>query len=275
MCKTHLPDNYIDWVSKYTDKNFDDYKRMVCVTESDVPKLSVTVSDKKIQTKEEVIATPQRKQRKSLSKAQWIGIIAGAVFAGIFSFLGKKAAVAVKEYYQISKMQGMNFAPSDTTNWDAFQSTEASFSMRFPKEPTESSQIVETEIGNVEVKQYSFEPELGKDPNILYGVGFSTYPAEYIDGEQMDEAQLSEFFENSINGTVENVQGRLLSTHIIRYRGFPGREIKVDVKDGLAVIKMRSYLIRNRMYIVQVISPSGNTFNKSVNYFLDSFELKE
>ncbi|WP_346857528.1 hypothetical protein [uncultured Draconibacterium sp.] len=274
-CKTHLPDNYIDWVGKYSDKNFDDYKRMMCVTESEVPKHAPTLIDKKPQVKEEEIAPPQQKQKKRLTRAQWIGLVTGALFAGIFSFLGKKAAVAVKEYYQISKMRGMDFAPSDTTNWNAFQCTEASFSMNFPKVPTESAQVVETEIGNLEVKQYIFEPELGKDPNILYGAGFTTYPAEYIDGEQMDEEQLAEFFENSINGTVQNVQGRLLSTHIINYKGFPGREIKVDVRDGLAVIKMRSYLIRNHMYIVQVISPSSNTFNKSINYFLDSFELNE
>uniref|UniRef100_UPI0032168E70 hypothetical protein n=1 Tax=uncultured Draconibacterium sp. TaxID=1573823 RepID=UPI0032168E70 len=273
-CKTHLTNNYIDWIGNNPQKDFDAYKHLVCIPESAVPVQSS--SESKLKDHE---AEPEKKsgvkKRQGLSKTQLIGIIIGALTAGVFGYLGKKVGFEVKEKWQEIKMGSMYFASSDTSGWKSFTCADANFLMLFPEEPKEHSQIVETEIGNLEVKQYVFEPQLGKDANVLYGSGFTIYPVDIIDSRQMGEEQLSEFFTNSINGTVSNVQGRLLSTHIIKYKDYPGREIKIDVKDGLAVIKMRSYLIQNKMYILQVISPSKNTFNKSVNYFLDSFEVVE
>jgi hypothetical protein len=264
----------MDWVGKNTDKNFEDYQRTICVTDADVPKqTNATVSSKPKFVVPEV--KPVSKKKVRLTKAQWSGIIAGSVAMVIFSYLGRQTADYVREKWEMNKVQMMDFPVSDTSSWKTFNDSDANYSILFPGEPNENSQTVETEIGNLEVKQYIFEPKLGKDANILYGTGYTVYPAQYIDNRSMDEEQLAEFFRNSVNGTVANVQGRLLSTHIIDYKGYPGREIKIDIKDGLAVVKMRSYLIQNKMYILQVISPAKNTFNKSINYFLDSFVWKE
>jgi hypothetical protein len=70
------------------------------------------------------------------------------------------------------------------------------------------------------------------------------------------------------------VHGKLLSEKIIQINGFPGREARIDFRDGLAVITMRAYLVKNKMYILQTITETKKDFNKSIGKFMDSFKLK-
>ncbi len=270
-CKIHLPNNYIDWVSKNPSKNFEDFKQLICIRQSDVPTQNTTAvkPPKKSDTSSSV---PQKRTKRKLTKSQLIGIIVGAVVAAVFTQVGKYAATELKEVIQMRKIESVEFAASDTTNWNSFTCDKANFEMMFPKTPAEYSQDVQTEIGDLKVILYMYEPKLGSDANMLYGASFTIYP-DVVDSQKMSDEQLETFFENSIDGTVSSVQGKLLSTYVIDYNGYPGREINIEIKDGMAVTKMRSYLVKNTMYIMQVIYPAKFNFNISVNYFLDSFKL--
>jgi hypothetical protein len=86
--------------------------------------------------------------------------------------------------------------------------------------------------------------------------------------------KLDAFFRNAIDGSVKNYHGKLLIEKIIEFEKYPGREIKVDFKEGLAIVKMRCYLIKNRMYILTTITETKKDFNQSINKFMDSFTLK-
>ncbi|MCE4562709.1 hypothetical protein INQ51_00180 [Maribellus sp. CM-23] len=271
-CKIHLPNNYIDWVSKNPNKNFDDFKQLVCISQSDVPTQNTTVVKPPKRSEASSSVPPKRRKRK-LTKSQLIGIIVGAIVAAVFTQIGKYAATELKEFIQMRKIESVEFAAPDTTNWNSFTCDKANFEMLFPQTPMELSQDVEVENGELRVVMYMYEPELGADANLLYGASFTIYP-DMIDSDEMSGEQLEAFFENSIGGTVTGMEGRLLSTYVIDYNGYPGREINVEIKNGMAVAKVRSYLVKNTMYMLQVIYPAKHSFNTSVNYFLDSFKLK-
>eukprot|EP01028_Stygiella_incarcerata_P013874 TRINITY_DN854_c0_g3_i1.p1 TRINITY_DN854_c0_g3~~TRINITY_DN854_c0_g3_i1.p1 ORF type:complete len:319 (+),score=-37.23 TRINITY_DN854_c0_g3_i1:586-1542(+) len=271
-CKTHLTNNYIDWVNTNSTKSFEDYKRTVCIHESELPKQPVAEL-KPESSKLDVKPESSQKRRKKLSKAQMVGIIVGAVVAAVFSQIGKHLATNVREDWQKAKIEKIDFAASDTTNWEAFHADEAGFSVLFPHSPSREAQSTDTEIGELEVVQYSYQPEIGDDANMLYGVGYTTYPVNTINSETLSAEQLRQVLDGSVNGAVSNVKGTLLSSNNISYKGYPGREIKVEIRNGLAVAKMISYLVKDKMYIIQVISPAKNGENASIDYFINSFKI--
>jgi hypothetical protein len=142
----------------------------------------------------------------------------------------------------------------------------------FPKKPNDQPQIIKTAIGELKLNIYMYEvPDSIKDDNLVYGLIITDYPDSVINSDKKNI--LDVFFRNSIDGAVSNVHGKLLTESVIQIDGFPGREIRVDFRDGLAVIKMRFYLVKNEMYIIQTITDTKRDFNKSINRFMDSFEL--
>jgi hypothetical protein len=55
---------------------------------------------------------------------------------------------------------------------------------------------------------------------------------------------------------------------------YPGRKFRVDVQNGVAVMTMRAYLVRNKLYMLQVITETKKDLNKSIEKFMNSFSLK-
>lgn len=112
-----------------------------------------------------------------------------------------------------------------------------------------------------------------KDENLTYGVITTEYPDTIIHSDKKE--LLPVFFRGSVDGAVKNVQGKLLTEKDITLDGFPGKEIDIDYRNGLAVIKMRSYLVKNKMFILQTITKTEKFPNKSLERFMSSFSLKK
>jgi hypothetical protein len=81
-------------------------------------------------------------------------------------------------------------------------------------------------------------------------------------------------FRSAIDGAVESVKGKLLTEKNITLDKYQGREIKVDYDNGAAFIRMRLYIVKNKMYILQTITYAAKDNNASINEFLNSFQLK-
>jgi len=161
---------------------------------------------------------------------------------------------------------------SQTSDWQVFESKENGFIILFPHEPEVHPQIVNTEAGELTLDVYLHEVnDQYIDDNLVYSVICTEYPASIF--QNATEETFKVFFRNSVDGAVNNVHGALLSELIIQYDGYPGREIKIDFREGLAVITMRMYLVGNRMYIIQTITETNKDFNTSIGRFMDSFKL--
>jgi len=156
-------------------------------------------------------------------------------------------------------------------DWYLFDSKE--FSIEFPKKPTASTQNVNSAIGELKMDMFMYDASNGGDDNVLYGLVTSVYPDSLVNSDKTEI--LSTFFRNSIDGAVKNVQGKLLTEKTIEINGFPGREIKVDYQNGLAIIKMRMYLVHNKMIFLQTITETAKDDNASALKFHNSFKLKK
>ena len=161
---------------------------------------------------------------------------------------------------------------SKPETWYLLESEPLGYKIEFPKEPTENPQVVNSEIGELKMNIFMLDASKSrKDDNLVYMVNYTEYPDTLISSEKIDI--LDNFFRNSIDGAVRNVHGKLLSEKIIKINEYPGREIKIDFKDGMAVIRIRLYLVKNKLYMLQTITETKKDFNKSINRFMDSFEL--
>jgi len=155
---------------------------------------------------------------------------------------------------------------------DWFLLKSKAFQIEFPKEPNAETKVIDSEIGPLSMKIFMYDAsKTGKDDNMVYGLIYTEYPDSLINSDFA--SQLPVFFRNAIDGSVKNVAGKLLSVTEIAINGFPGREIKIDFGNGMAIIKMRFYLVKNKMYIIQTITETGKISNKSIDRFMDSFKL--
>ena len=146
------------------------------------------------------------------------------------------------------------------------------FSLQFPKKPETQETTQQSAVGELKLVISIYEGDKDNDENYVYGIITSDYPDSLINSDKKDI--LEKVFRGSIDGAVGNVQGKLLKESVIEKNGFPGREITVDFKDGMAIILMRMYLVHNRMYILQTITETSKASNASVVKFFNSFILK-
>jgi hypothetical protein len=163
----------------------------------------------------------------------------------------------------------MSFVHAD--DWVLFE--DGNCKIRFPKAPANQTQTTNTAIGPLQMYIHMYEvPDGTMDDNYLYGLIETEYPDSVINSDKKE--LLDKFFRNSIDGAVSNVNGKLLTETKIQLDGFPGREFRIDFKDGLAVITMRAYLAGHIMYFLQTITPTKKDHNKSIGRFMDSFAFK-
>lgn len=142
----------------------------------------------------------------------------------------------------------------------------------FPRKPEYQNQKLASAIGELSLEIYMYQSEDPKDDNLVYGLVETAYPDSTISSE-VNESTLDAFWKGAVEGAVKNVQGKLISETPMDYKGFPGRELKVDYKDGVAIITMRMYLVKNRIYALQTITDPAHDNNAASKKFMSSFEL--
>jgi hypothetical protein len=156
-------------------------------------------------------------------------------------------------------------------DWYLFESSD--FSVEFPHEPTTTAQLVNTAIGEMTMKITMYDASKDGDENLVYGLVTSEYPDSLI--KSSTKETIDELFRRSIDGAVTNVKGTLLTEKKIELDGFPGRETRADFQNGLAIIKMRMYLVKNKMFLMQTITETSKENNSNSLKFLNSLKLKK
>jgi hypothetical protein len=142
----------------------------------------------------------------------------------------------------------------------------------FPKKPTDKSESVNTAKGDLKVNIYFYQAaENDNDDNLAYILSETEYPDSVMNSDKTDK--LESFFRNSIDGAVSNFKGKLLDESEINIDGFPGRKVRIDLKNGKTVMNMRFYLVKNRMYVLETVTDADKDDNSSIDRFMNSFEL--
>jgi hypothetical protein len=160
-------------------------------------------------------------------------------------------------------------SPAD---WLQFKSD--GYSVLFPVKPTSDIKTIPSELGELKmnINMYDASKSGKKDDNLVYMSMSTEYPESAIKSDMKEKLPI--LFRNAVDGSVKSVNGKLMSEKEIEIDGYPGREIKVDFKDGLAIINARYYLVKNRMYVVQTITFTDRFPNESQGRFISSFRLQ-
>jgi len=255
-CGKKISNNYKDWSKENPGKSFEDFNSAVCHN-----------------------STPQDKtesvppQKRVLNPMRIAFILLIAAFLGLGVFLGVNKGQGFAEEFQSWALRNMQFNSSDINSWITMTIPDGNFEIKFPEEPKKRVEGSETVMGNLDHIKYIFEPQIGKDDNLVYGASYVVYPPKIINSRVTSEAQIDEFINYTVERRVNSVAGKIIYQKDISYGLFPGKEVKVDYQNGLAEIKYRFYLVDNTLYILQVISSSQNSANKAQDVFLNSFKL--
>lgn len=160
---------------------------------------------------------------------------------------------------------------SFAADWVKFTPTDGAFSISFPSDPKENEQKLETDIGPLLVKMYT----AASTDNDAYMLMTTDYPASSNVHSDADEAFLAKLFRGGIDGAMQNLgDASLLSENNIKLDGYPGREFKISFMSGEGLVHGRIYLVRNRMYMVQIVGSKENAEKWEADRYLTSFKLK-
>jgi hypothetical protein len=156
-------------------------------------------------------------------------------------------------------------------SWDVFQSFDGKFKILTPGEMVKKENPIKTEIGELNYITYLHQPTRKNPDNLVYMVSYCDYPKYSIHSDSTE--LVKEFFKTTVETAVESVEGELSYSSDITMNEFPGRLWRVDYNDGKALIKTKSFLVKNRYYSIQVISLKDKGMNLQIDEFLDSFSL--
>ena len=164
-------------------------------------------------------------------------------------------------------------ATTSIGDWELFRFDRGLFQIEMPDLPAFSSQELSTNIGNLTMSVFMHEGEEGVDENLFYMISFTVYPADKVNAESMSKAALDEHYKNSLQSTVNNMDGVLIEEKEIELFGHEGRDIKISYFEGQMIMRMQTLLVKNRMYALQTVASAGNDNNDSQRRFFNSFEL--
>lgn len=151
-------------------------------------------------------------------------------------------------------------------SWKEYSSADGQYSVLMPGTPTEKMQNRNTAAGDIT----AHAALLDKTP-VVYMVMYNDYPEQVMQG-----GSPSQILENARDGGVRSARGKLVGDSAITLLNkYPGREIQIEMPDGLHAVRIRVYMVKNRMYQVAYRSGKDNLFSKDATKFLDSFKIQE
>ncbi|MEN9444918.1 MAG: hypothetical protein RIS47_1809 [Bacteroidota bacterium] len=158
----------------------------------------------------------------------------------------------------------------ESQNWTRVLD-QTQFFISFPSKYSLETQEIQSELGPLSTTTLRCEATDG-DPNISYTITYTDYPAHVIHSDYTD--MWDDIFNNSGDAILEALGATLVEESSVSLNNYPGRETVGEFEDGEKGTKYRSFLVENRLYILQVITQRDRITNPAVGKFLDSFELK-
>jgi len=156
--------------------------------------------------------------------------------------------------------------------WYLLKSNELDFEILFPSQPKFSRQTALLETGKQDFNIYYCDSLANSDDNINYFASQTEYSGSLM---KLYESNPDIYFDNKIRNSTESVHGKIIALKVKNYKNYPGREVRIDFKNGETVILMRIYLVRNKAYVLETMSYASKDYNSSQTKFFESFKLIE
>ncbi|MFK7747504.1 MAG: hypothetical protein AB8B65_03885 [Kordia sp.] len=174
----------------------------------------------------------------------------------------------MKNVFLVMTVFFLSISAVQAQDWEKYKAEDLEFVAHYPGEPKRTVQKVQTAVGELDMHMIMYAPASGDD-NAVYSVIRSDYPEEQF--KNADDDYNATVLDGAVKGAVSNVKGFLNFDHAVKFNGYPGRSIKIQMEGGF--IYINAYLVENSMFITQVICLDKNDHNDSIFRFLNSFEL--
>lgn len=145
--------------------------------------------------------------------------------------------------------------------WTEFKSDEGRFSILLPQKPLSQSGTFETPQGRVE--QYIF---IAIHNQIICMVGYSDIPKLPGVAENPDP-----MFDGMQEQFIKELDGKIESHSSLTLDGHRGREVKAKLFRG--ELRMRMFLVGNRLYYMSLINGGKDAAEEAFKKFFTSFKL--
>ena len=152
--------------------------------------------------------------------------------------------------------------------WKSIINTEGNFRISFPIKPTQLNSQIQSSFGLLNEKTLGCGYD-GK--NSLYSISYLDYPDSIINSGSPNTI-IDSIFKNAVALAVKGFTNcKILEQKNIYYKIFPGTQAKLKTDFGFMFTKF--YLVKNRLYIMDVGCTRDNYYNSRIDKFFDSFEL--
>jgi hypothetical protein len=139
------------------------------------------------------------------------------------------------------------------------------FKLKFPGEPTRSSDIVETEAGDITMVTYMYEESSTR----VYMLAYSDYPADLVEASNP-----ADLVDGGRNGALESLGIETTETlETVTLKGHPGQEFTGN--NGQYFVRYRIYLVNNRLYQLACLSDGAYSDEKTFAKFVKSFKVSK
>ncbi len=145
-----------------------------------------------------------------------------------------------------------------------------SYKIKFDR-PTkfETTEISTSNYGNLTINLEISENDINKS-NFMYGIVSSVLP---VSSDSLNIEELESVFNDFIKGAVGSLPANLLSVEDIKYKGFPGKDIKMQwyANGQEVIIRTRYYFIKKNLYGLSVYYLPKKENIKDIEDFYNSF----
>jgi hypothetical protein len=138
----------------------------------------------------------------------------------------------------------------------------------------DSFELIDIPRGNYNLPDQAniqiLEPTI-KEDNMVYIAMETKYPSGIVDTG--DPVALNSLYKKAIDGSLNSVNGDLISINDVYYKDHPGKEYRCYFSEGNALMVYRYYFIDDNFYSLGVITLPEKDNNKGMTGFFDSFGI--
>lgn len=148
---------------------------------------------------------------------------------------------------------------------------QARFKVRAPGVFLEKYQNIPTDIGDMDVLTYYYQPDSEDAPNYLYLINYIEYPGESM---HHDSTQVvSELFIKSVEEFNLSISAKSLYETQLTDEEYPTYIFRSQYNEGFNIVKSKMMVFEHRFYFLQVFTTKPHSLNKQIDSFLDSFTI--
>jgi hypothetical protein len=146
--------------------------------------------------------------------------------------------------------------------WKEYTISTGAFAISMPTSPVIESHAVDTGSGPIDTQIVLAKT----DPSVAYAMVYCEYPQDALFCIAPEK-----YLNTASHRMVEKMNGDVISESHILLDGFPGREIKMTVSNGILHLKL--YAVGKRSYQIYAVALNDRTAHKEARRFLSSFRL--